>query len=98
LKESYIKARGLGFSLPLDRFGFRYSSSNRLELCIAPELNDAPSRWHICQLRPSADYVIALCISCGSLGRPAVRVRKCLPLGAAEIVTCPIERQTGTGV
>lgn len=44
LKESYIKARGMGLALALDGFAFRFSEgSTRLE--VAPALNDDGALW-----------------------------------------------------
>jgi 4'-phosphopantetheinyl transferase len=44
LKESYIKARGMGLALALDGFAFRFSEAGvRLE--VEPALNDDGSLW-----------------------------------------------------
>lgn len=45
LKESYIKARGCGMSLPLDRFYFELSA-NRVDIAFSPGFDDQSSRWH----------------------------------------------------
>lgn len=44
LKESYIKARGMGLALALDGFAFRFSNA-ALRLEVEPELNDDGARW-----------------------------------------------------
>lgn len=60
-KESYIKARGMGLSLPLDGFSFRFPSDDAVRLAIEAGLGDAASRWSFWQYRPSPDYLLALC-------------------------------------
>jgi len=51
LKESYIKARGPGLSIPLDRFRFRFEGENRVDFLVSPRLDDEPSRWRFWQFR-----------------------------------------------
>jgi 4'-phosphopantetheinyl transferase len=45
LKESYIKARGMGLALPLDKFSFLFGGAAGVQLEIDPSLEDAPARW-----------------------------------------------------
>jgi 4'-phosphopantetheinyl transferase len=44
LKESYIKARGMGLALPLDGFTFRFDA-DRVRLEVSPALEDDGNRW-----------------------------------------------------
>jgi len=50
LKESYIKARGMGLSLPLDRFSFVFDDPAEVRIVIDPALDDAGDRWTFRQL------------------------------------------------
>lgn len=61
LKESYIKARGMGLSLPLERFSFHLPPSGPVQLQIDPGLGDDPGRWRFWQCRLAPDYLLALC-------------------------------------
>jgi 4'-phosphopantetheinyl transferase len=72
LKESYIKARGLGLSLPLDRFAFHFAAANRVQLTIDRQLQDEPGNWGFWQwwVRPAhalaeggpeRQHMLALC-------------------------------------
>ncbi len=75
-KESYIKARGMGLSLPLDQFSFELLQAGAVSFRVAPELEDRASRWRFCQLRPSSDYIVALCVeSVGEQVTPVSLIR-----------------------
>ena len=60
-KESYIKARGMGLSLPLDQFSFHYPDDRSVTLTTQPELADIPARWRLWQFRPTPQYLVAVC-------------------------------------
>jgi 4'-phosphopantetheinyl transferase len=60
-KEAYIKARGMGLALPLDKFSLCYPDAHSVKLSIDPDLADQPARWQLWQLRLRAGYLIALC-------------------------------------
>jgi 4'-phosphopantetheinyl transferase len=79
-KEAYIKARGMGLSLPLDRFSFHYPNDRTVELAIHPELADEPARWQLWQFRPRQEYLVAICAErVGSLSSSPI-VRQTVPL------------------
>lgn len=63
LKESYIKARSMGLSLPLEQFSFRFPGANGICLGFSDELSrdDLPENWHFWLLQPGPEYVLALC-------------------------------------
>lgn len=60
-KESYIKARGMGLSIPLDRFSFHYPHERGVDLSLQPDLGDDATRWRFWQCRPTPDHLLALC-------------------------------------
>ncbi len=45
LKESYIKARGMGLALPLDKFSFVFGGDEGVQIEIDSSLEDDPVRW-----------------------------------------------------
>lgn len=79
-KESYIKARGMGLSLPLEKFSFHYPDSASVQIDIDAELSDAPSRWQFWQFQPTPEYLVALCAERRSGETPRVVVRQTVPL------------------
>lgn len=62
LKESYIKARGMGLALPLERIAFRLEGGQvRLEL--DPSLGDDASRWRF-ELFDLGTHLVATSCTC----------------------------------
>jgi 4'-phosphopantetheinyl transferase len=62
LKESYIKARGLGLSLPLARFAFRFADAGVPEIDIDPALGDEGSRWQFEQRLATSEHLVSVCV------------------------------------
>ncbi len=61
LKEAYIKARGMGLALPLDRISFLFDEPEQIRMVLDPSLDDEPRRWRFCLL-DHADHCIALMV------------------------------------
>lgn len=85
-KESYIKARGMGLSIPLGKFSFHYPHERAVNIAIDEELADDASRWSFWQYRPTEDYLMAVCAERREGGAPSVRIRKVVPLVGEEVV------------
>ena len=86
LKEAYIKARGMGLALPLDKMVFDFIDPEKLVLRLDPTLIDQSSRWHCWQFRLFNDYAVAVCTERRkNLSRELV-VRKIIPLESEQFI------------
>ncbi|MBY0572606.1 MAG: 4'-phosphopantetheinyl transferase superfamily protein [Undibacterium sp.] len=89
LKESYIKARGMGLSIPLSQFSFNLTKSGHIDFQRAPILEDTIAHWDFKLQRVSSDYLLALCWENNSALKPSLCFRQLVPLGDEK----PIEVQ-----
>ncbi len=76
LKESYIKARGEGLSLPLDSFSFLLRGA---DIGFESDQEPAPADWSFFSLQPAPDYSAAVAL------RRADRVQPQLQLFTADL-------------
>src|SRR5262245_60155395 len=79
-KEAYIKARGMGLSLPLDKFSFHYPDDRTVEIAIDPELADESARWQFWQFRPRPEYLVAICAERVGSQSSSLIIRQTVPL------------------
>ena len=62
LKEAYIKARGVGLALPLDRFAFHLAPERAPAIQIDEAIGDDPATWQFVQFQPGPLHVLAVAI------------------------------------
>jgi 4'-phosphopantetheinyl transferase len=87
LKESYIKARGLGLAVPLRSFGFHLPPGEAPSIRIAADLRDDPSTWAFQQWAPTSEHALAVALR-RRPGEPPLRVT------AHETIPTLLSRQT----
>lgn len=85
-KESYIKARGMGLSIPLGAFSFQYPHERAVNIAIEPKLGDDPARWGFWQYRPTDEYLLAVCAERRAGNVPSVTLRTTVPLVREQVV------------
>jgi 4'-phosphopantetheinyl transferase len=64
-KEAYIKALGMGLSLPLDQFDVSLHPAQPAKLLAARNDLPGPEHWSLYHLEPARDYAAALCLPRG---------------------------------
>lgn len=63
LKESYIKARGLGLAIPLDQFSFQFRADRLVGFQVDEELNDEAGNWQFWRMAVKQRYKVALALN-----------------------------------
>jgi 4'-phosphopantetheinyl transferase len=79
LKESYIKARGLGLKIPLEQFAFDVES-RPIRIAFDERLGDDAGAWQFDQWRLSDRHMLAVGVQRGEAADLDVRVRSIVPL------------------
>jgi len=94
-KESYIKARGRGLSLGLDRFTIHFRDERRVDL-----LNEAPigendcDRWLFWQFRPTAKHLLAVCSESHHGVVPTITLMQAVPTQSEQYLDLPLLRRS----
>ncbi len=95
LKESYIKARGMGLSIPLGEFSFHLSDSHDdISISIDPKQQDNPNRWLFRQWRFPDKHKIALCVEREPKPKIDISLKQVIPMNAIKPFPAIQFRQT----
>ncbi len=80
LKESYIKARGMGLAIPLGKFSFDFVEPDRFTFDADPSLSDDPAQWRFWQIGIAEDFLVSICARTLDTPLPALNPQAILPL------------------
>jgi 4'-phosphopantetheinyl transferase len=80
LKEAYIKARGLGLTLPLEQFSFHLEAGHPIRVAFAPCLLDDPRGWQFAQFQPTSRHQMATAIRHGTNAALTILPHYTIPL------------------
>jgi 4'-phosphopantetheinyl transferase len=95
LKEAYLKARGLGLTVPADQCAFDVDAQGAVTAHLAPALDDRAADWQLAQLRPTPRHLLALAARRASGAPRALRLAWSTPLAGAAVTTpLPSRRET----
>jgi 4'-phosphopantetheinyl transferase len=94
LKEAYLKARGVGLSIPLDQISFSLPGSRGIEVAFDDRVHDRRGNWAFWMLRPSLEHKSAVCIASRGASTLALEARSAIPLVMHQTVTSAITRQS----
>jgi len=96
LKEAYVKARGMGFSIPLESFSIRFPDDHSVNLVSNAKLDDDSSRWQLWQFRPASEHLVAVCAERLNAQSPKLTVRETIPTVSERIMTPKLLRTSAT--
>ncbi len=78
LKESYIKARGMGLAIPLSHFSFDVERD--VTIAFDPKLDDTPERWQFTAFSRGRRHAVAASMGRKPPERVQLLVRETVPL------------------
>lgn len=90
LKESYLKAKSMGLSLPLDWISFANSRRGAVNVWFDPLIRDDPAVWMFRLLYPSQHQVAAVSVRCSDDVEWRLAMRKVVPFASEESFSCDV--------
>jgi 4'-phosphopantetheinyl transferase len=90
LKESYIKARGMGLSIPLDKFSFVFSEIRPISIQFDPAIKDDAGNWQFFRLNPTTMHTAAVSIRKNHLPKFQITIRTTTPLVNEQSFPCEL--------
>jgi len=94
LKESYIKARGMGLAIPLDEFSFDLETAGGISFGNDAVLQDSPEKWDFALFDVKSDIRGALCLSNPEKIQCPLKVWKMVPGDIQELFSPALRAKT----
>ena len=80
LKEAYIKAKGMGLSLPLDQFSLHIDEGHPIHISFSTGLDDDPQAWQFELFALTRRHMVAGAVCRGTGSDLTIQVRQTWPL------------------
>ena len=95
LKEAYVKARGMGMSIPLDSFAFSFPRQGQVSLSVTARAEDTALGWRLWQIDPTEEHRVSIAYRDRRGVEPVrVQVGELVPLHSSSRLSCAF-RSTG---
>ncbi len=80
LKESYIKAKGMGLSIGLDKFTFKLDQE-KIGVDFDESLQEVSNQWRFVKFSPLENYKVAISIRANPDTHLKLHIYNCIPFG-----------------
>lgn len=85
LKEAYIKARGVGLSLPLNQVSLLFGGPEGIRLELDSCLEDKAERWRFCLLDHADHRIAVMAHGAAAFDLQVIEMRPSLPVSSARL-------------